>query len=103
MTCRAVRQQDEMFCDRCALRWDVKDPKPPKCVGEIMLTTEQKALRIAAHLMTPRPLREAKELEMEFARARTAVRLAADDTIPPDTRRRAVEASWSDFPTLHRV
>lgn len=26
MTCNAIRQQDEMYCATCRLRWDTSDP-----------------------------------------------------------------------------
>ena len=29
--CTAIQQSDEMYCARCALRWDVNDPAPPEC------------------------------------------------------------------------
>jgi hypothetical protein len=28
MKCEAIRQQDEMFCAKCLLRWDAADPSP---------------------------------------------------------------------------
>ncbi len=29
--CRALQQNDEMFCAECNLRWDVNDIDPPRC------------------------------------------------------------------------
>ena len=29
--CRALRENDEIACSRCALRWDVRDENPPSC------------------------------------------------------------------------
>lgn len=31
MTCKAIRQSDEMFCAACGLRWDMDDMFPPVC------------------------------------------------------------------------
>lgn len=31
MTCRAIRQQDQMSCGTCGLQWDADDPSPPPC------------------------------------------------------------------------
>jgi len=31
MTCKAIRDNDEMYCAKCKLRWDLNDPAPPKC------------------------------------------------------------------------
>lgn len=31
MSCKAVRQNDEMFCAKCGFRWDVDDMFPPTC------------------------------------------------------------------------
>lgn len=28
MSCEAYRQEDEMFCPRCNLRWDARDVEP---------------------------------------------------------------------------
>lgn len=33
MTCAAIQQSDEMFCNKCDLRWDVNDPEPPRCLS----------------------------------------------------------------------
>ncbi len=30
-TCRATRTNDQMFCHRCKLMWDVDDPDRPEC------------------------------------------------------------------------
>jgi hypothetical protein len=32
--CTAIRQNDEMHCATCHLRWDVTDPEPPLCGRE---------------------------------------------------------------------
>lgn len=29
--CKARRQGDEIVCNKCGLRWEVKDVDPPKC------------------------------------------------------------------------
>ena len=31
MTCRAIRQQDQMACGTCGLQWDADDASPPPC------------------------------------------------------------------------
>jgi hypothetical protein len=31
MSCKAIRQNDEMFCHACGFRWDVDDMFPPSC------------------------------------------------------------------------
>lgn len=31
MTCKAIRQCDQMQCGRCGLAWDVGDVDRPKC------------------------------------------------------------------------
>ena len=40
MACGAYQQNDQMVCNKCDMRWDVKDPEPPTC-GETMLTREE--------------------------------------------------------------
>lgn len=30
MQCVSIRQEDEYFCSKCGLRWDI-DEKPPPC------------------------------------------------------------------------
>lgn len=32
--CKARREQDEMVCRACALRWAVDDEEPPPCGNE---------------------------------------------------------------------
>ena len=29
--CTAFQQSDQMYCERCNLRWDMNDDDPPKC------------------------------------------------------------------------
>lgn len=38
MTCKAIRQNDEMFCAACGLRWDADDMFPPECrTGRVVI------------------------------------------------------------------
>jgi len=32
MTCKAIRQGDQMCCGRCGLQWDVDDSDRPQCL-----------------------------------------------------------------------
>ena len=34
MTCKAIREGDEMCCGRCGLRWDIDDPDKPQCLTD---------------------------------------------------------------------
>lgn len=101
MGCKAERQQDEMFCADCGLRWDVAE-EPPECACDMpVLTIEQKALRIAAYLLTPH--RKSDVDEYAVNQGRLAVRVVADTSLPDNVRQKAIDNAWTEFPQLYRV
>lgn len=34
MTCKAIRQGDQMCCGRCGLQWDLDDDDRPQCLTD---------------------------------------------------------------------
>ncbi len=34
MTCKAIRQGDQMCCGRCGLQWDIDDSDRPQCLTD---------------------------------------------------------------------
>lgn len=34
MTCKAIRQGDQMCCGRCGLQWDLDDDGRPQCLTD---------------------------------------------------------------------
>ena len=57
MTCRAVRENDEMVCWQCHLRWSAGEPTPDDCQENGTdkrqhVSVEQAALKIALRLLS---------------------------------------------------
>lgn len=129
MTCNAYRQQDEMFCPTCNLRWDVNDPEPPKCrypgnpnawtlgcrcraeqinpknpdVNPTCPIHGEALLRKKA-MMIGRVVMESHRASDQKARERAvhAFEQAQDRTIPITDRIRIMQDAWDDWPNLPR-
>jgi len=58
MTCKAIRQGDQMCCGKCGLQWDLDDDDRPQCLTDDEITQMGAEIMQPAHIVGTETLKE---------------------------------------------